>query len=214
MKSIFKRDKKGLVTVTIQGMTQGEALALCHALANYQTPVGEDVRGSVQYAVQQANHPNFKNQDQELFDALKVEVAAKVDEDLLLGRRAVAVSGNVKVVLEYHGEGDNGDYDPNDPEDAPLIRFSVYRHYEQGEAMDGFFLDDPTPIGEYGADETGWRPVSGGSYCTEIDARSPDAVLDKAAHHILDTIKDDIANQVRCKRKMEQLSHLHNNDLH
>lgn len=45
------------------------------------------------------------------------------------------------------GEGYNGDYDPNDPEDASLLRFDVYF----------------TP---WGTD--GWTELDGGSYCTQL----------------------------------------------
>jgi hypothetical protein len=39
---------------------------------------------------------------------------------------ARAVSGPVKVELEWIGEGHHGDYNPADPQDEPLLRFYTY----------------------------------------------------------------------------------------
>lgn len=63
---------------------------------------------------------------------------------------AVSEDGKVKVVIEWIGEGIDGDYDEEDPDDEPLCRFSVYRRYDRDERMDPHFLDDHTPWGEYG----------------------------------------------------------------
>ena len=87
------------------------------------------------------------------------------------------------------------------------MRFSVYRKYQPGEEMEPYFLDDETPVGD---DEEnylhGWRPVSDGSYCTQLPATLPEEKLQQAAQRILDDIGSDIANQQRCKRRMEELS--------
>ena len=43
----------------------------------------------------------------------------------------------VKVELEWIGEGLDGDYNPGDPNDVPLLRFCVYKKInDQWEAID------------------------------------------------------------------------------
>jgi hypothetical protein len=121
----------------------------------------------------------------------------------------ISEDGRVKVVLEWIGEGNDGDYQEDDPEDEPLLRFSVYRHYEPGENLeeDQYFLDDWNDVGWCEGDD-GWRPVSDGSYCTALAATLPRADLLMAAKHILATIEGDISSRHRCKGLMEELSWL------
>ena len=66
-----KMNRKGqaLVHIIFSDMTQGEAMALCHALKNYSSsPVCEDLRVSLQYTIQDAGKTD---QDQELFECIK-----------------------------------------------------------------------------------------------------------------------------------------------
>lgn len=58
-----------------------------------------------------------------------------------------AESEHVLVTLEYIGEGWNGDYDPEDPDDDQLLRVTVSSR--------------TTPAGE-------WEPVERGSWCTDL----------------------------------------------
>lgn len=109
--------------------------------------------------------------------------------------------GKVRVVLDWIGEGYNGDYQENDPDDKPLLRFDVYRFYEPNEEITPYFLDDETPGG-------GWLPVRDGSYCTQLVATEPRETLQTMAQFILDQVKGDISCQQRCKRLMEELSWL------
>lgn len=125
----------------------------------------------------------------------------------------VSDNGIVKVVLEWIGEGACGDYDANDPGDEPLLRFSVYRKYEPGERMEVFYLDDTTPVLHCNADDLGWRPVTDGSYCTQLNANLPQEKLQQAAKHILSQVESDVTEQHRCKRLMEELSWLDETDL-
>lgn len=60
--------------------------------------------------------------------------------------------GRVRMELEHIGEGNEGDYDVDDDDDTPLLRFSFYVRNH----------DDPC-----------WISLSDTSYCTAIDARSP-----------------------------------------
>ena len=96
----------------------------------------------------------------------------------------------VRVDIEYIGEGYSGDYNPDDPEDEPLLRFSVYQS---------------------GANH--WDQVNDGSYCTCLSAKIDE--LDKAmvAKIIMDEVYGPISTGTRPKRAMEWLSHLDENDI-
>ena len=73
------------------------------------------------------------------------------------------VKDNVKVIWENIGEGYNGDYDENDPDDENLLRFTVY------------VKDDDV-----------WNEVDDSSYCTNVSADTDDDEL-MALLHILMT---------------------------
>lgn len=113
--------------------------------------------------------------------------------------------GNVRVSLEWVGEGQEGDFQEDDPNDVRLFRFTVFRHYEPNEEMASFFLDDESPLGTY-PNDSGWRPVSGGSCCTQIPCQIPLEKAEKAAKHILEQVKSWVADQYRCKTVFEELS--------
>ena len=87
----------------------------------------------------------------------------------------------VKVTLEYTGEGWYGDYDPEDPEDTPLLRMDVYRYIE---------------------DE--WVYVEDSSYCTAFPATEPQEKVDWAAKVIYDTVYSFVETGI--KRLCEELS--------
>lgn len=69
MKTIFKRNEDGKVTITFEDMTQNEALALCDALDIYamDSQVCETVGISLNEAIQRSGKTD---EDQELFEAL------------------------------------------------------------------------------------------------------------------------------------------------
>ena len=54
----------------------------------------------------------------------------------------------VKVEVDWLGEGGSGDYDPDDPEDTPVLRFDVYSRKDRGD----------------------WEQVEDASYCTAMPA--------------------------------------------
>lgn len=67
----------------------------------------------------------------------------------------------------YEGEGLSGEYMPNDPEDKPLLRFTIYKKE----------LNNDKSV-------TYW-PVEDCSYCTLVEYGVPDDVLRGAGHVIL-----------------------------
>jgi hypothetical protein len=71
----------------------------------------------------------------------------------------------IKVEWDWCGEGNSGDYQPSDPEDQPLLRFTVYK--------------------TQGAE---WHEIDDSSYCTLIPITTPEEMLGKLARYILDKV--------------------------
>ena len=92
---------------------------------------------------------------------------------------------DVRVVLEHIGEGYGGDYDPADPDDDALVRFTI----EQ--LVDG-----------------DWHQVECGSYCTHLLATASPAVLSPAAAAIADAVEDPLRRGESIKARCEALSWL------
>lgn len=70
-----------------------------------------------------------------------------------------ASRGSLTAVWEYIGEGWSGDYNPDDPDDTELLRFSVYRS--------DIALEDA-------------------SYCTQMPVGTDEAILRRGLEVILD----------------------------
>ena len=81
------------------------------------------------------------------------------------------------------GEGLDGFYDPNDPNDIPLLRFDVY------ELIDGE-----------------WEYIQDTSYCTMMRVGSPDWVLSQALNLILDRVEASASSGGSIKKACESLS--------
>lgn len=66
-------------------------------------------------------------------------------------------TGNLRVVIEWIGEGWQGDYDEEDPDDQRLARFSLQE--------ERYGVDE-----DYGTDDgpTYWEDADDCSYCTQI----------------------------------------------
>jgi hypothetical protein len=106
------------------------------------------------------------------------------------------------VSLGYIGEGNEGDYDEDDPDDVPLCRFDLYRRFHEGadqQKVEHLCGTDSYEDGE-------WMEVRDGSYCTQLDARLPKKLLKQAAQFILDQVSDALKNYKHEKRLYERLS--------
>ena len=104
----------------------------------------------------------------------------------------------LKVELADIGEGISGDYNENDPEDMPLLRFDVSVRDSKNVPLD----DDR--IGE------DWEEVEDASYCTNICAWAPDSVLMQAAQDIFNEYRAVIESfplEYSVKRLGERLSY-------
>lgn len=105
------------------------------------------------------------------------------------GEEAVTLKGfGLRVEMEYDGEGVDGDYFHDDPNDEPLMRFWVFDKEEDGEQMDN------------------------GSFCTQLKAYDDGATIDKAVNLILHEAKEAVKAGQGFKRKMAELSWLSADD--
>jgi len=87
--------------------------------------------------------------------------------------------GNFRVAWEYIGEGLSGDYNENDPNDSPMLRFYC-EEYKDGD----------------------WYELPSGSYCTQHTTEESLDVLLVKAGRILEIIsKDDWS-----RRELEMLT--------
>lgn len=93
------------------------------------------------------------------------------------------VQGDKKVVWEWIGEGNSGDYNENDSEDVPLLRFSCYTNKDKHEQ----YCD--------------WTEIPNSSYCTRMPINSLKRHLLIASGIILDTLESS-----NYKRELERLS--------
>jgi len=104
------------------------------------------------------------------------------------------IDGDVKVSLEYIGEGWDGDYDSDNPEDTRLLRLDVQVHKK---------LEDVYDHAEY-YDE--WNNINDASYCTGMPLDTPDDVIKKALRYLMDLCKPEIKQNYPIKRLCEKLS--------
>ena len=92
---------------------------------------------------------------------------------------AFASRGNVTVQFENLEEGLRGDYNPNDPDDINLLRFTVYKDGEE---------------------------VEDASYCTEIPADANVVDVMNAAERILKEVYAPLQSGHSIKKLCEALS--------
>lgn len=100
----------------------------------------------------------------------------------------------VRVTLSWIGEGYNGDYDPKDKSDTPLLRMDVDAH----ESL-------KNPNAEAYGDE--WQAMNDASYCTSISAYHH-KTAQKALRVIMDDVKDHVIRGDGIKRRCEGFSWL------
>lgn len=94
------------------------------------------------------------------------------------------IKNDVKVEWEELGEGISGDYNPDDPEDVELLRFSI-------------FLNSRTE---------GWQYIEDSSYCTNFPVSAPYEVKVKGLELIMDRVYERAHAGLSIKRICEELS--------
>ncbi|OGR90644.1 MAG: hypothetical protein A2V88_10330 [Elusimicrobia bacterium RBG_16_66_12] len=104
----------------------------------------------------------------------------------------VVIKGGVRLTLEWMGEGWSGDYNPNDKEDEPLMRFFVERKVGHS-----------------------WEPVEDASFCTRIPASIPMSRKIVLAKMILNAMCDAVQSPgMRSPKKIgESLSWIDSNGI-
>lgn len=93
----------------------------------------------------------------------------------------------VKVDLEWIGEGLCGDFNSNDEDDVPLLRFTVLKELDPGI----------------------WEEVEHGSYCTQLSAKLPQEELQKFCDAMLNQVFDAVKVGASIKNECERLSWMH-----
>jgi hypothetical protein len=114
----------------------------------------------------------------------------------------VSDDGIVKVELEWIGEGEEGDYDENDPEDVPLIRYAIFRKCSKDDDENDIYSLCEIPID----DGDRWYYVQDSSYCTQLPVTAPRDQLIEAAKYILYLVEDGVRSFNREKRLYETIS--------
>lgn len=94
-------------------------------------------------------------------------------------------AGDVKVVWEAIGEGVSGEYDPDDPNDVELLRFTVYHKTSP-------YFD--------------WTEVDDASYCTQVPVNTPSETLTVLLARIFNEVYDYVQAGESIKKICERLS--------
>jgi len=92
------------------------------------------------------------------------------------------VKGDLKVMWSDIGEGWDGDYNPDNPDDVELLRFDVMELAEDGV----------------------WESVDNGSYCTAMPVGSSEKMLKTGLELILEAVECN--RETGVKRVLEELS--------
>lgn len=100
------------------------------------------------------------------------------------------IKDDVKVEWVNLGEGWNGDYNPDNPEDTNLLRFDV-SCLENGL----------------------WCPVEDASYCTQVPASTPEPELRRLLQVLLDEVYSGVHGGHSVKKLCERLSWIKPGDL-
>jgi hypothetical protein len=102
------------------------------------------------------------------------------------------IENKVKVTLSWIGEGTDGDYDPDNMEDAPLLRFDVFAH----KSLKNPYAEDVGRV---------WCYMLDSSYCTYLHAFNKKTAK-KAIKIIMSEVKDEVLAGHSIKRLCEGLS--------
>jgi len=94
------------------------------------------------------------------------------------------IKENVKVEWEQLGEGRDGEYNPNDPNDQEYLRF---------------YISKQSPNGT-------WENLDDGSFCTLFPVSASHEQKEKALVLIIDKVFDEIQRGGSIKKICEELS--------
>jgi hypothetical protein len=110
---------------------------------------------------------------------------------------------DVLIELESLGEGLNGFYNEDDPDDTPLLRFSCYvKGRLRAEYLERpFLLTDRSPM----ADPHEWVQIEDGSYCTGLPENTSPELLRVVLAELMGRLKGPIEG-LNVKRAAEAAS--------
>jgi hypothetical protein len=100
------------------------------------------------------------------------------------------IRNNIKIEWVDLGEGWNGDWDPDDPDDTSLLRFDV---------------------SELKNNE--WIEIPDASYCTQFPTNTPDHLKKRALHVIMNKIYDHATTGQSIKRQCQFMSWIKPSDV-
>tara|TARA_B100000929_G_scaffold214052_1_gene171014 strand:+ start:8673 stop:10298 length:1626 start_codon:yes stop_codon:yes gene_type:complete len=95
------------------------------------------------------------------------------------------------VSVEWLGEGEEGDFQPLEPRDQPLLRFDAQKNI--------------------GIVDTVWEDIDNGSYCTQVPAYDPREILEAMPRYLVARLEAEGGNYP--KRLMEKLSWVTQKDI-
>jgi len=104
------------------------------------------------------------------------------------------IRGKVKVVIGWMGEGNEGDYQEDDPDDVPLLRFDAYDFAAHKKSSD-------CGGGDY-CYKHNCRSAQDASYCTQLPATLSKDILKSVCR----AIAKNIADESYWKRFLEEWS--------
>jgi len=107
------------------------------------------------------------------------------------------------IELEDIGEGWNGDYNEEDPEDEPLLRFTCYRKRLPEDTE-----KDIQNIGDLSfldINNEQWISISDGSYCTRLSANLPEEEQKQALEILMTNLQSAIESG-HVKKLAERMS--------
>lgn len=119
--------------------------------------------------------------------------------------RTTLVRGRVRIDWDELGEGLSGDFDPTDPADTELLRFTVYR-FEGDDALLAATLADPKLDDMLAAEGLGWVAVEDASYCTRVPVAVPTVERRRMLVALMDEFHDPVAAGHSVKKLAERLS--------
>ena len=90
------------------------------------------------------------------------------------------IRGNVKVEWVNLGEGNDGNYDKNDPDDVNLLRFDVSKRENK---------------------RSPWEEVDDASYCTQV----PASATPKQKRELLETLMSNFYNPVTAGHSVKKM---------
>jgi hypothetical protein len=114
------------------------------------------------------------------------------------------IRDDIKIELEDIGEGQCGDYDPEDPDDTPLLRFSCY---VKGKLRQQILKDRSFDLEDLTESSTiTWVAVNNASFCTQLPATMDAADQARAEELLMNKLYEPITSGTDLKRTLEEAS--------